>query len=174
MTSPPGSRFSTREGPNGRAAQLIHESVHFTYAGPPPPPPPIVDIPEWSGATIGGVTFGVRGEHAGHELVVERAPLVPLAEHDAAVGTAQGQVDVAGVALALVVLRHERDGLPVLGGDLLGGGLVHAVVVGGHQRIGVQEPDLVLTVVALTLRALDVEACGVHVVADVAQQRLDS
>jgi hypothetical protein len=54
-----GARFSTHQGDNGRAAQLIHESVHFTYAGPPPPPPPLVDIPEWSGATIGGVTFGV-------------------------------------------------------------------------------------------------------------------
>src|SRR5262249_36244050 len=50
---------STPAGPNRPAAQLTHASVHFTYAGPPPPPPPLVDIPEWSGATIGGVTWGV-------------------------------------------------------------------------------------------------------------------
>jgi hypothetical protein len=34
---------------------------------------------------------------------------------------AQRQVDVAGVALALVVLRHEGQRLAVLRGDLLGG-----------------------------------------------------
>ena len=90
-----------------------------------------------------------------------------------AVGAAQRQVDVAGVALALVVLRHERERLAVLGGDLLGGGLVDGVVVGGDERLGVEEADLVLAEVALALRALDVHAGGVHVVADVAQQRLD-
>ena len=62
---------------------------------------------------------------------------------------------------------------PLLGGDLLGGGLVDRVVVGGGQRVGVQEADLVLAEVALALGALDVQPGGVHVVADVAQQRLD-
>ena len=80
---------------------------------------------------------------------------------------------MAGVALALVVLRHEGDRLPALGGDLLRDGLVDAVVVRGDQRVGVEEADLVLAEVALALGALDVETRGVHGVAQVAQQRLD-
>ena len=62
----------------------------------------------------------------------------------------------------------------MLGGDLLGGVLVDGVVVGRGQRVGVEEADLVLAEVALALGALDVEPGGVHVVADVAQQRLDA
>ena len=81
-------------------------------------------------------------------------------------------MDVAGAALALVVLRHERDRLALLGRDLLGGGLVDRVVVGRGEGVGVEEPDLVLAEVALALGALDVEAGVVHVVADRAEQRL--
>jgi hypothetical protein len=49
-----GDQFSTFHGPNGRAAVLIHESVHFTHTGGP-----AVDVPEWSGETVNGVPFGV-------------------------------------------------------------------------------------------------------------------
>ena len=49
-----GDDFSIFHGPNGRAAVLIHESVHFTHAGGP-----AVDVPEWSGETVNGTTFGV-------------------------------------------------------------------------------------------------------------------
>ncbi len=79
---------------------------------------------------------------------------------------------MAGVALPLVELRHERQRLAVQRRDLLGRGLVDRVVVGRHQRLVVEEADLVLAEVALALRALDDHAGGVHRVADVAQQRL--
>lgn len=46
-----GDQFSLFHGPNGRAAVMIHETVHFTFGAGP-------DVPEWSGATIGGTTFG--------------------------------------------------------------------------------------------------------------------
>ena len=45
-----GDQFSLLHGPNGRAAVMIHETVHFTFSAGP-------DVPEWSGATIGGTTF---------------------------------------------------------------------------------------------------------------------
>ena len=90
-----------------------------------------------------------------------------------AVGAPQREVDVARVALAGVVLGHERDRLLLLGGDLLGAGLVDRVLVGDPQRRPVVEVDLVLAVVALALGALDGHPRGAHLVADPAQQRLD-
>src|SRR4051812_28252776 len=79
------------------------------------------------GVDVGGVEQREvvhRGEDAGDEPVVELRPaarsgstVVP--EDDAPVFTAQGQVDVAGVPLALVELGHEGDRLPTLSGDLL-------------------------------------------------------
>ncbi len=115
-------------------------------------------------------------QHTGDEVVVERGAgaggVVP--EDQRTVVPAQRQVDVAGVALPLVVLRHERDRLAVLGRDLLRGVLVDDVVVGGGQRIGVPERDLVLAEVALALRGLHHGAGRVHDVADLAQQRLDA
>ena len=102
-----------------------------------------------------------------------RPPFLSSQKTMSSLGAAQRQVDVAGAALALVVLRHERERLAVLRGDLLGRVLVDAVVVGGHQRLVVEEADLVLAEVALTLRALHPHPGVVHVVADVAQQRLD-
>lgn len=42
-----GDEFSLLHGPNGRAAVMIHETVHFTFGAGP-------DVPEWSGATIAG------------------------------------------------------------------------------------------------------------------------
>lgn len=49
-----GDDFSIFHGPNGRAAVLTHEAVHFTHTGGP-----AVDVPEWSGETVNGVAFGV-------------------------------------------------------------------------------------------------------------------
>jgi hypothetical protein len=49
-----GDTFSTFHGPNGRAAVQIHEAVHFTFTGGV-----VVDVPEWSGATVNGVPIGV-------------------------------------------------------------------------------------------------------------------
>jgi hypothetical protein len=45
-----GDNFSITHGPNGRAAVLIHEAVHFTFGGN-------VDVPEWSGQTVNGRFF---------------------------------------------------------------------------------------------------------------------
>ncbi len=45
-----GDNFSIRHGPNGRAAVLIHEAVHFTFGTN-------VDVPEWSGETVNGTFF---------------------------------------------------------------------------------------------------------------------
>ena len=50
-----GDDFSNIHGPNGRAAVLIHEAVHFTFSGAGQG----VDVPEWSGETINGQTFGI-------------------------------------------------------------------------------------------------------------------
>lgn len=81
---------------------------------------------------------------------------------------------MAGVALALVVLGHEGDRHALLGGDLLGAGLVDGVLVAGEQGLVVAEGDLVLAGVALALGGLDGEACCRHLVADPAQQGLDT
>lgn len=43
-----GDPFSILHGPNGRAAVLIHEAVHFTFGTS-------VDVPEWSGQVVNGV-----------------------------------------------------------------------------------------------------------------------
>ncbi|BFO20058.1 hypothetical protein SHKM778_64460 [Streptomyces sp. KM77-8] len=77
---------------------------------------------------------------------------------------------MAGVALALVVLRHEGERDALLGGDLLGAGLVDGVLVAGDQGLVVAEGDLVLAGVALALGGLDGESGGGHLVADTAQQ----
>jgi len=45
-----GDNFSIHHGPNGRAAVLIHEAVHFTFGTN-------VDVPEWSGQTVNGTFF---------------------------------------------------------------------------------------------------------------------
>lgn len=52
-----GDNFSILHGPNGRAAVLIHEAVHFVFTAGGL----VIDVPEWSGATINGTTFGVAG-----------------------------------------------------------------------------------------------------------------
>ena len=52
-----GDSFSILHGPNGRAAVLIHEAVHFVFTAGGL----VIDVPEWSGATINGTTFGVGG-----------------------------------------------------------------------------------------------------------------
>ena len=50
-----GNQFSTSSGPNGRAAVMIHEAVHFiTVIGDL-----TVDVPEWSGETVNGTPFGI-------------------------------------------------------------------------------------------------------------------
>ena len=52
-----GDNFAIVLGPNGRAATLIHEAVHFVFTAGGL----VIDVPEWSGATISGTTFGVSG-----------------------------------------------------------------------------------------------------------------
>ena len=69
-----------------------------------------------------------RGQLAGEEALND--PVV-VGEHRRVVVRAQRQVDVARVALALVVLGHEGDRHALQGGDLLGAVLVDRVVVAG-------------------------------------------
>ena len=83
-------------------------------------------------------------------------------------------MDVAGAALALVELGHEGERLSVVGRDLLGRVAVDDVVVARAHRRVEEEADLVLAVVALALGALDDGAGGIHLVADLAQERLDA
>lgn len=83
-------------------------------------------------------------------------------------------MDVAGVALALVVLGHEGERDALLRGDLLGARLVDGVLVAGDQGLVVPEHDLVLSGVALALGRLDGESRARHLVADAAQQRFDA
>jgi hemopexin len=52
-----GDTFSILHGPSGRAAVLIHEAVHFVFVAGGL----VIDVPEFSGATIGGHTHGIVG-----------------------------------------------------------------------------------------------------------------
>ena len=64
-----GDQFSLIHGPNGRAAVLIHEAVHFTFTGGI-----IIDVPEFSGATtMDGVTHPVIGGQAYSSLTTDEA-----------------------------------------------------------------------------------------------------
>src|SRR4030095_12138968 len=117
------------------------------------------------GVDVGGQEQGQlaqAGQLPGQELLhqLRVAVVTAVAGHDGrvVVGRAQAEVDVAGVALALVVLGHEGQAGAVLGGDLLGPVLVDDVPVGGGQGVGVAEGDLVLAVVALALGRLDPHA----------------
>lgn len=58
-----GDEFSNLSGPNGRAAILIHEAVHFIHTGGM-----TVDVPKWWGATVNGSAIGVAGTVAGVEV----------------------------------------------------------------------------------------------------------
>jgi len=49
-----GDGFANTAGPNGRAAIMIHEAVHFVVTNPV-----LVDVPKWSGETINGRAWGV-------------------------------------------------------------------------------------------------------------------
>jgi hypothetical protein len=106
------------------------------------------------------------------EEAVEQA--LVLGEDRLAVARLQREVDVARVALALVVLGHVGDRHALLAGDLLGAVLVDDVRVGGGQRVRVVEVHLVLAEVALALGVLDLHAGRRHVVADAADERLDA
>ncbi len=64
-----GDQFSHNFGPNGRAAVMIHEAVHFIF----PDAASVLDIPEWSGATINGVTHEVAGGIAYANLTTGQA-----------------------------------------------------------------------------------------------------
>ena len=98
---------------------------------------------------------------------------VVVAGKQAAVLVPQRAVDVARVALALVVLGHERERVSVLPGDLAGAVLVDRVVVGHLQRSRVAEVHLVLAEVALALGVLDRDAGARHAQADRPQHLLD-
>lgn len=82
---------------------------------------------------------------------------VVVGEHRGAVAVPQRQVDVATVAFALVVFRHERKAFAVLVGDFLGAVFVDRVVVAGDHGLVVAKPDLLLTVVAFALDGLEAQ-----------------
>ncbi|MFI0366927.1 hypothetical protein ACH35V_03555 [Actinomadura sp. 1N219] len=67
-----GDLFSTLHGPNGRAAVLIHEAVHFTFGAD-------IDVPEWSGATIGDNTFDIATDPDTGASLGAYADLTPTA-----------------------------------------------------------------------------------------------
>ena len=116
-----------------------------------------------------------RREYACDELVVGRTLAAPtftlrsIPKNDLAVGPAQRQVNVTGIAFTFIVFGHERERLFVLGGNLLGGSLVDAVVVCRHERFVIDEADLVLAEIAFAFGAFDVHAGREHVIADVAE-----
>lgn len=58
-----GDDFSNLAGPNGRAAMMIHEAVHFVITSGL-----TVDVPEWSGQTVNGVPFGVSAPVPGVDI----------------------------------------------------------------------------------------------------------
>ena len=110
------------------------------------------------------------GELAGQEALEQR---VVVGEHRRVVLRAQREVDVARVALALVVLGHEGDRHALQGRDLLGGVLVDRVEVAGADGVGVAEVDLVLAEVALALGVLHRQVRRRHLAPDAAEQRLE-
>src|ERR671911_2823212 len=114
------------------------------------------------------------GELARQEVLEHRGEAVTVDEDGGAVLAAQAQVDVAGVALPLVELRHEGDGAALLRCYLLGPVLVDRVSVRGGESAVEPEVDLVLPEVALALRILHREPRPCHRVADAPQQRLDA
>ena len=58
---------------------------------------------------------------------------------------AQREMDMAGIALALIELRHEGKGMAGFRGDLLRRFLVDDMLIGGDQRLAIGEIDLVLS-----------------------------
>ena len=111
---------------------------------------------------------------AGQERRERRREAAVVGREEAAVALPEREVDVARVALALVVLRDERERVALLERDLLGAVAVHGVAVGHRQRLVVAEVDLVLADdVALALGVLDVQPGAVHLQPQPAQQRLD-
>ncbi len=92
---------------------------------------------------------------------------------EAPLAVPQRDVDVARVALALVVLRHERERVPVLVRDLLRTVAVDRVIVRHRERLGVPEVHLVLAEVALALRVLDGHSGTGHSKPYRTQDRLD-
>ena len=76
-----------------------------------------------------------------------------------AVGVPEAEVDVAAAAGPGVVgLGHEGDRVAVLVGDLLAAVLEQGVAVGGFQRVGVVDVDLVLPGSRFALGELDRDA----------------
>src|SRR5207248_893936 len=79
----------------------------------------------------------------------------------------EAHVDVAArPGVALVPLGHERDGVPLLPGDLLRRVLVDRVPVRHLQRLGISQPDLLLPRPPLALRRLDRHAAALEMRAD--------
>ena len=103
-------------------------------------------------------------ELAGEKVLEHRRKaMVPVPGEDRTVVTvSQRKMDVAGVALTLVVLRHERETAPFLGGDLLGPQFEKPVLVALVDQRAVLERNLVLAEVALTLHRLDHHARAAH------------
>ena len=115
------------------------------------------------------------GEQSREEVLEDlREAVFAIAREDRLVVlVTQREVDVAGVALALVVLRHEGEAHALLGGDLLRAELEQAVLVGLLDERVVPEGDLVLPEVAFALRRLDDHAGRAHRATDSSEQWLN-
>src|SRR5205823_12850064 len=84
----------------------------------------------------------------------------------------QTEMDMAARAGELLVpLRHERDGAPLLPGDLLRRVFVDGVAVRHFQRLGVAQSDLLLPRSPLALRRLHRHAGALQVRANGADER---
>ncbi len=157
LTSPPGTRFSTRsEVRRARPAAARRSGC---------PPPAHRRRGEGAGlvALVGVDVRRVeqgqlphRGQQPGQHLFAGRRQARPARHRPAgAVVGARSEkwmwqeLPSRWFGLAMKVKRHA-----LLGGDLLGPELVDGVVVGRGQRVGVAERDLVLAEVALALGAL--------------------
>ena len=116
------------------------------------------------------------GELSGDEGLADRGHpgAVRRIRHDhRSVISAEGQVDVAGVPLALVELGHEGERHALLRRDDLRPGLVDDVVIACAEGVSVPKRDLMLAEVALALRALDDHPGLVHLIANPSEEWFD-
>ena len=162
LTSPPGSRFSSRAlgpWPTSRTAQVRLSWPQATAVGANEPVgEPLVGVdvrrvqqgevaPSWPASRRRTSRTAASGARRRRPRT-RSSPSVPRSDR-----WMWQELPSRSLYLAMKVSDW-----PCWLGDLLGGGLVDGVVVGGGQHLVVEEADLVLAEVALALGRLDVHA----------------